>query len=367
MSGGVDAPLAYGTPPVSGRVRTRPEDFRVTEILGFTPDGEGQHVLLRVRKTGTNTHYLAERLAAAARIPARTVAYAGRKDRHAVTEQWFSIDLAGRPEPDWHALALPGTEVLEAVRHRRKLRRGALRGNRFVLLLRQLRGDLRACERRLMEIERGGVPNYFGPQRFGRRGDNAARAAEVFRGCTHPRSRNERSMLLSAARSAIFNAVLAARVARGDWSQAHPGDVLQLNGARSWFVLDSQEDPVAAARRCRAGDLHPTGPLWGRGEPPSLLGIRALEERVAGAHAILARGLEEAGLEQARRSLRLPVADLRWEPAGDRALLSFFLPAGGYATSVLRELTDGVHGGGEHAAPGPGDRQQGCQRHLSNR
>lgn len=335
---GSDWPRAGGEPPVTARLRALPEDFRVTELPSFEPDGVGQHVLLRVRKTGVNTDWLAGHLAALIGLPRHAVGYAGRKDRRAVAEQWLSLDLAGRPEPDWQSLRLPGVEILEAARHGRKLRTGALLGNRFELTLRDLRGDVDGCRNRLERVSTQGVPNYFGPQRFGRAGDNVARARAMFGGCLRVRGRGLRGILLSAARSAIFNAVLAERVRRRDWNRACPGDVLQLAGSRSWFILNAQEDAEVAQQRCVEGDVHPTGPLWGRGDPPAVAEIGRLERRVADSFPELVAGLERTGMAHARRSLRLAVREIAWETDGTSAYVGFTLPPGGYATVVLREL-----------------------------
>ncbi|HYW03173.1 MAG TPA: tRNA pseudouridine(13) synthase TruD [Gammaproteobacteria bacterium] len=348
-----DWPRAGGEPPATARVRALAADFRVIELPLFEPDGSGQHVLLRVRKTGVNTDWLAGRLAALAGVARHAVGYAGRKDRHAVAEQWFSIDLAGRPEPDWRTLDLAGVEILEAVRHGRKLKTGALRGNRFELTLRELRGDVRGCRERVERICREGVPNYFGPQRFGRRGDNVAQASAMFAGRLRVRGRGRRGILLSAARAAIFNAVLAERVRRGDWNRPCPGDVLQLDGSRSWFVLDGGEDREAACRRCAEGDLHPTGPLWGRGDPPALEDIGRLERELAEGFPELVAGLTKTGMAHARRSLRLPVREVKWETGCEGARLGFTLPPGGYATVVLRELV-GAPAAGAGPAGEPG-------------
>ena len=183
------------------------------------------------------------------------------------------------------------------------------------------------------------MPNYFGPQRFGRDGANIARAAAFFSGELSIRKRNLRSLLLSTARSLIFNAVVSQRVADNTWDKILPSEVCMLDGSHSVFHADSVDAALAA--RSAAGDVHPTGPLWGRGDTRVSGNVAMLETRVARDYAAFARGLEAAGLESARRALRLPVTDLRWQSPGERVLaLEFFLPAGAYATAVLRELVD---------------------------
>lgn len=330
-------PWAFGGPPLTGLLRERPEDFQVDEALGFDLDGEGPHVFLHVRKTGLNTEQVARQLGHHARVPLMAVGYAGLKDRHAVTRQWFSVELGGRPEPDWTTLDGPALEVLSVRRHRRKLRRGALKGNRFQIRVRAPEGERALAETRLTRLATAGVPNYFGPQRFGRDQDNLTQAERLFRGELGRITPHLRGLYLSAARSHLFNQVLSERVAQGTWDQALPGDLMQLDGSHSWFAL-GEPDPTIQ-RRLAEQDIHPTGPLWGRGELESGGAVADLERAVAGRFPLWCQGLDAFGLKQERRALRLPVRELAWDwdGAGD-LILGFFLPAGGFATTVLREL-----------------------------
>ncbi len=337
-----DLPQAHGGPAARGRVRAVPEDFRVWELPNWAPDGEGEHLLLLVRKRDANTHWVGGRLAAFAGIPGRDLSYAGMKDRCAVTEQWFSLRMAGRPEPDWDAFALEGVEILERVRHRRKLKRGALRGNRFRLLIRELQGDRGPLEKLLLRVAAHGVPNYFGEQRFGREDDNVAQARALFSGQGPRLDRHKRGLLLSAARSHLFNQLLARRVEAATWDQLLDGDVMVLDGRRACFALTAEDE--TAAPRLAALEIHPTGPLWGQGESMATGTAGALESAVAAADPELCAGLERAGLDQERRALRLVPSDLSWRfPEPDQLELAFSLPAGAYATVVLRELLVG-HG-----------------------
>ena len=157
----LELPYAYGNPPLTAVLRSTPEDFQVEEILGYDADGNGEHALLWVEKRGANTDWVARELAKFAGIPPLNVGYAGLKDRHAVTRQTFSVQLAGKPDPDWSAFPAEGVKVLAATRHTRKLKRGALRGNRFVLVLRQVDGDRAVADQILKQIAQRGVPNYF--------------------------------------------------------------------------------------------------------------------------------------------------------------------------------------------------------------
>jgi tRNA pseudouridine13 synthase len=315
-----------------------PEDFRVEEVLGFEVDGEGPHVMLTVEKREANTHWAAEQLARHAGIPGREVGYAGLKDRHAVTVQHFTLNLDRRPEPDWSALADSGIKVLKSARHRRKLKIGSLDGNRFRLVLRDLSGPTDTLVPRLEAIQSKGVPNYFGEQRFGRGAANLEKAEAALSGRLRIHDRRLFSLLLSSARSLIFNDVLSERVTAGNWDKLLGGEVLMLDGSHS--VFKAVPDDAELPRRLEQGDVHPTGPLWGRGEPLVSGEVQALEEQVAERHPALAKGLVKVGVEMARRSLRLAVKDFAWHEASEGLILEFFLPAGAYATTVLGELID---------------------------
>ena len=330
-------PLAYvaGPPQVSARLKLAPEDFQVRECLGFEPDGTGSHALLHVRKREANTEWVARQLARHAGLPASRVSFAGLKDRQAVTEQWFSVDLAGAVEPDWATLDVAGVSVLRAERHGRKLKRGALTGNRFHLRLRELSGPIDELEARLARVTEQGVPNYFGPQRFGRDGANLNGAEALFAGA-RIRDRHKRGMFLSAARSFLFNTVLSARVAQGSWCTILEGEALSLRGSRSFFVAEPGDTALAA--RLAAGDISPSGPLWGTGEALARAEAAALEHAVLEPYASWRAGLEAAGLRQERRALRLLPDGLQWDWEDGDLVLEFQLPPGTYATALVREL-----------------------------
>ena len=328
---------AFGEAVLQARFRVAPEDFFVEELPSFAPSGEGEHLLLTIEKRGLNTAFVAKRLAQWAGIAEMGVGYAGLKDRHAVTRQRFSVHLPKKVSPDVAALDGDDLKVLEQHWHQRKLPRGALAGNRFVLVLRELVGERPAIEDRLRAILASGVPNYFGEQRFGREAANIEAARRMFAG--ERVKREQRSILLSAARSALFNAVLAARVARGDWSSGAVGDVWMLDGTHSVFGPTDLDETLR--ERVQAQDVHPTGPMWGLGELRSSGDVRALEQETTNAFADLRVGLEAAGLKQERRALRMRVPGLEWRWLGDDALqLSFELAPGSYATEVLAELGD---------------------------
>lgn len=330
-----DLPYAHGMPPLAAQLRSTPEDFLVEEILGYEADSEGEHALLWVEKRGANTDWVARELARFAGVPPVAVGYAGLKDRHAVTRQAFSVQLAGKADPDWSAFPHADVKVLAAARHKRKLKRGALRGNRFVLVLRRVEGDRARAEEVLGRIAARGVPNYFGEQRFGRGGGNVEQARAMFAG--RRVDRDKRAFLLSAARSHIFNEVLAGRVEREAWDTPLDGEIWSLAGTRSWFGPEPFD--ATLADRLARGDIHPSGPLWGQGETPARDAAGELENAVAAANADLAEGLAAARMDQERRALRLIPQALRWRWLDADALeLAFELPAGAYATVVVREL-----------------------------
>lgn len=324
---------------MTARIRSSAEDFFVEELPAFEASGAGEHLLLTIEKRGMNTAFAAKRIAAWAGVDESAIGYAGMKDRHAVTRQRFTVWLPKRVAPDIEALQSDDLKVLEHAWHARKLPRGALAGNRFVLVLRDVDGDAAAVETRLQAIAAQGVPNYFGEQRFGRGGSNVQQAVAMFAG--RRVKREERSMLLSAARSELFNRVLAARVEAGTWNAALDGEVWMLDGSRSVFGPESFTDELQA--RLDAFDIHPTGPLWGEGELRSSDNARDVElAAMQGDSATRLRtGLERAGLKQERRALRLQPSGLSWQWRDDAALeLRFALPPGCYATTVLRELGD---------------------------
>ncbi|HEY9198053.1 MAG TPA: tRNA pseudouridine(13) synthase TruD [Gammaproteobacteria bacterium] len=345
----IDLPHAFGGPAATGQLRVEPEDFVVRELPVCEPDGAGEHVWLWVRKRNTNTEWVARQLARFAGVTPREVSFAGLKDRRAVTEQWFSLQLPGKADPDWSAARIEGVEILRAERHSRKLKRGALRGNAFAIRVRAVGGDPAGVESRLQAVLTHGIPNYFGEQRFGRDGGNLAAAAAMLRGEGPRVERHVRGLYLSAMRSFLFNRVLAARVDDGSWERALAGDALQLDGRRAWFVSAAEDEDIAT--RVAVLDVHPTGPLWGRGELPTQAAARALEEICLAPYRDECAGLERAGLEQDRRALRVRVQDLAWNwEAADCLLLHFALSSGSYATAVLREIVSVAGGETEDAS-----------------
>lgn len=343
-------PRAHGAPALSAAIRVRDEDFLVEELPGFEASGVGEHLLLTVEKRGMNTAFAARTIAQWAGVPESAIGHAGLKDRHAVARQRFSVWLPKKIAPAIAALQSDDLRVLDHAWHARKLPRGALAGNRFVLALRGVEGDHARIESRLQAIVVRGVPNYFGEQRFGHDAGNLRKALAMFDG--RRVRREERALLLSAARSELFNRVLAARVGAGNWDAALDGEVWMLDGSRSVFGPEPLTPELAA--RLAAFDVHPTGPLWGQGEPRCAGAARALElDALQDPTAERLRaGLERAGLKQERRALRLRPEGLCWRWLEADALeLGFSLPAGCYATVVLAELGAVTDAAGRRGAP----------------
>ena len=327
-------PYAFGGPNASGVIKSVPDDFVVEEILTFVPEGCGEHVFLHIEKSGENTEYVARLLARHAGVRQRDVSFAGMKDRHGRTRQWFSVWLPGKIEPDWADLETESLRILQTVRHARKLKRGVLAGNQFKLLIRNWQGKQDLTELKLQAIKTMGFPNYFGQQRFGHHGQNLNRAVMMFQGAKV--KREQRSIYLSAVRSFLFNLILAERVAAQTWNQALPGDVFKLAQTNSHFAVETID--LVLQQRLACGDVHPTGALCGAGGSGVSGEVLALEEAVIQAYPELVEGLVNAELENDRRALRAIPENFSWQFLAEGLHLMFRLPAGSYATALLREL-----------------------------
>lgn len=340
-----------GEPPVA-LLKLQPGDFQVDEVLGFSADGCGEHDLLHIRKTGTNTAWVAAQLARHAGVAPVAVGYCGLKDRRAITTQWFSVQLPGR-QCDWGKLQLAGVDILEVSRHSRKLPRGGHRGNTFRLRLRKVRLPPAMLESRLAQMRAEGAPNHFGEQRFGRGGHNLALAAQARDGARL--GRDARAFALSAQRAALFNLVLDARIADGSWTRLLEGERAMLDGSHSVFGPVTPDATLTA--RCQALDIHPTGPLPGAGDSGIGADCAALEAALLQPHDAAVQWLARQGLKAQRRALRVRVAKLAWtwQDAAGGALpdlsLVFDLPRGAYATSVVDHLLGQTAGDWSELAP----------------
>jgi tRNA pseudouridine13 synthase len=328
----------YGKPAVSADIRTHNSDFQVKEILPFLPDGEGEHHLLHIRKDGLNTAQVAEMISKFAKVHPKEVTFAGQKDKNAITEQWFGVRIPGKDTPDWAAMSNEQMQVLSFARHGKKLRTGALSGNRFTLVLRNV-SDPQALVTRLEQVRDGGVPNYFGEQRFGHDGGNLVKARQMFEG-RKVKDRNKRSLYLSAVRSELFNQVVSARLAKQDACGLGllEGDCVMLSGSRSFFVAETWDETLKG--RLAEKDIQLSAPLWGRGEMLAKGDAAEFEASVLASYELERSGLEKEGLTQERRALLLRPEQLSFKLDGDALTLDFCLPAGAFATSVLRELCE---------------------------
>ncbi|MGP4842760.1 tRNA pseudouridine(13) synthase TruD [Marinobacter sp. 1Y8] len=315
----LDWPTASGTRLGTAIIRQAPADFMVDEqVRPDTFTGDGEHLCLRIEKTGDNTEFVARELSKVAGCRDFDVSFFGLKDRHAVTRQWFSLYRPGRT--DDHTLISKVSErwpVLESTRHIRKLRRGEHSGNHFRLCLRQMTADRTEVDQRLTLLSETGSPNYFGSQRFGFGGNNIEQA--VKQGDKPRRGKNFRAgMAFSAARSWLFNEVLAERVVRNNWATSVEGD---------------------------PDDTRPTGPMWGDGGTNATGALEALEREVVARYPEVAAVFGSTRMKPERRPLMLPLSELSWQWPEDRTLeLEFSLAPGGFATSFLAEFIDVVSG-----------------------
>ena len=330
--------LAYlqKTPPKqTALLKAECADFVVKEQLGYDMSGDGEFVAVKVRKTDCNTLFVGEQLAKFAGISARNMSYAGLKDRKAVTEQWFSLQMPGQPTPDFSQFSLEGVEILNVTRHQRKIRIGSLQGNHFEILLRNAE-ETDELKVRLDFLAKNGFPNYFTEQRFGRDGNNLTQALRWANGEIKVKDRNKRSFYLSAARSEMFNLILSKRMELNLAQQILVGDVLQLNGSHSWFVVDESEDLAQLQQRLAQQDVLLTAPLIGEEEKSAV----DFENEIFAQHQALFALMRQERMKAARRPILMQPQQFQWqfEPNGLR--LQFDLPAGSYATALIRELVN---------------------------
>ncbi|AIN65670.1 tRNA pseudouridine synthase D [Providencia stuartii] len=327
----------HGKPLSTGKLKSQPEDFIVKEDLGFELDGEGEHVMVRVEKTGCNTLFVAEQLAKFAKISARSVSYAGLKDRNAVTEQWFCLQMPGKETPDFSLWQLDGCRVIATTRQKRKLRIGTLKGNQFELTIRDISVP-EDVEARLQKVAEQGIPNYFGEQRFGRDGQNLTQALRWANQEITVRERNKRSFYLSAARSAMFNHVASERIENQTINQVLLGDALQLTGRGSWFVATAEELPTLQAR-VASGELSITAPLPGDGELGTQEDALVFETNSLESYHSLMTLMKNERVSSTRRAMIVKPQNFQWQWIDQTTLkLNFFLNSGSFATSVVREI-----------------------------
>lgn len=323
---------AYDELAISADFKACPEDFCVSEILGFEPEGTGEHVLFNIQKTNITTEAVLSDLAKMLNVAKRDIGCCGLKDKVGVTEQWFSVVIPIKsPIPELQATSW---RVLKSIRHSKKLRKGIHQGNQFNIRLRELVGDTQLLEQRLAIIAAEGFPNYFGEQRFGRDGANVKKAESLFQRVFKCKP-FQRSMYYSAARSYLFNHYLSLRIADRNWNKAIEGDCFNLAGSNAIFGPEPINE--ALFNRINQHDIHPVGPLFGDGalrlEQSSLTYAQVVEQT----YLPLINGLIEAKIKTAWRPLRVVPKSLHWKIVGNSCELQFFLPVGSYATAMIRE------------------------------
>ena len=348
-------PSPYVASIESALYKQQPSDFVVNEQLTIEFSETGEHLWLNLQKIGLNTNFVAKLLAQWAHIPIKDVGFSGLKDRHAITTQWFSLRLPQKQAPqlefaDFVVDKLAASEhiqVLEQHWHHKKLGRGSHQANQFIITLQEVIGNRTDIGHQLALIQTQGVPNYFGEQRFGHAANNLTAAIELFEHQTlngkkiHRKYDQDKiSLYLSAARSEIFNAVVAKRIALGIWDKPMAGEVMNLAGSNSIFVADSIDETLLS--RLQSGDIHLTAPLWGAGELKSTGKVQQLERDVVQDHPLyqqLGDGLIQFGLKQQRRPIRMLPSNFNWCWQDDKTLiLTFDLPTGSFATTLINTL-----------------------------
>lgn len=341
---------AWSKPEVTGDLKTHVQDFYVEEQLGFEPDDKGEFCFVFIEKQGVNTDFLAKRLAQIVGIAPNKVTYSGVKDRHACTRQWFCLHVLNQ-EPDLSGIQdvfrePESVRVIALLRHSKKLRTGAHLSNRFVIRLRGIRGDLNELEGRLNLIKEGGVPNYYGPQRFGINGNNLHNGKGfVLRG-RHGRRKLSKteSFWLSSIRSWCFNQSLSDQIENGMWSRLCDGDIAQFQRKDEQFRVKNIDALIhlSAIR----GEISPVLPMisegWEAGTGPQReLAIKASLSD----HTELVDGLIGFDLSRDSRLARLVPMNMAWELLREnedniQLIVEFSLPKGCFATSVFREMID---------------------------
>jgi tRNA pseudouridine13 synthase len=337
---------------VSAKLKSQLNDFIVEENIPVEFSGEGEHCWIYVKKSACNTDWIAQQLAKFCGVKKMAVAYAGLKDRHAVTSQWFSVQLPGKPTPEWSEFeaifsatdTADNVQVLQSFRHNRKLQRGALKSNFFKITLRDLTDSsdemFALLKQRCDEIAKKGVPNYFGSQRFGRNYNNLDQAEKLFSNPRFKLAKHKRGMYLSAARSWMFNHILSERIRLNVWSKRLTGDVFMLDGKSACFKdeITDEEKKQEIIQRLSMNAIHPTAALWGEGDAMVTSQAADLESALIDQFPVYRDGLIAARLQAQRRACRVIPGQLECCREEDNFVLSFSLPAGSYATMVLAEV-----------------------------
>ncbi|MGB2078293.1 MAG: tRNA pseudouridine(13) synthase TruD [Vibrio sp.] len=337
------APFAhqFGQPTATAFLKAQPEDFCVAEDLGFEFSGQGEHLMVQIEKRGENTSFVANELAKFCGVTSKAMGWAGLKDRHAVTTQWLSIHLPQGDAPDFAAFEAlhPSVRILQTQRHHQKLRSGDLIANDFTIRLTQV-SDMDAVLTRLDQVKTKQVPNYFGQQRFGRDGNNLSEARRWGRDNVRTRNQNKRSLYLSTARSWIFNQILSKRIEAGLLQTLVEGDIiLHKDDARTQIVVDA-DNRDELQFLLNEGQVLLTAALAGDNALPTQGQAQALEQACVDAEEDLMKLIRGNRMRHDRRPVLLEFSNLEWQQDGDSLSLTFRLPAGSFATMLLREIAD---------------------------
>ena len=329
---------AYAKPKNKAYFRQNPEHFKVNETLNFTPSGEGEHLYLYIEKRNTNSHWLADELARRAGLNPKDVGYAGRKDRIAVTRQWFSLQIPESRDVDFSVFSDNDFRLIHSTRHTHKLRKGCILFNEFKLQLTECEGSFDEFKTRASLIAKEGFPNYFGAQRFGHNRSNIDKAKAMLSGRIRVKDRNKRSIYLSAARSYLFNKVLSKRIEMGIHKTAIRGDIFWDN--HRYQLIDAVMDASNVQKRVTEGSITITGPLPGDGANLVTDDALLLETEVLETESEFCKGIADSRIDWHRRPIWIIPQQMYINTNEQGFCLSFLLNTGAYATSLLRELIE---------------------------
>ncbi|MDG3089016.1 tRNA pseudouridine(13) synthase TruD [Vibrio hannami] len=335
-----DLAYLHGKPDIKAAIKAAPEHFIVKEVLGFDFTGSGEHLMVRIRKSGENTTFVANEIAKVCRIKSKDVSWAGLKDRHAITEQWLSIHLPKGDAPDFSAFEkqYPNIQILETTRHNKKLRPGDLSGNDFELVLSEV-SDVDSAEKRIKQIMESGVPNYFGAQRFGREGNNLIEARRWGRDNVRTRNQNKRSMMLSTARSWIFNHIVSDRIEQNLFDKLIEGDIVVVDGSEKQVI---ESDIASLMPSLQNGEVVLTAALAGDNELPTQSNAKTIEQKVVDAEPDLMALIRGNRMRHDRREVVLKPDNLNYVIDENNIKLQFSLSSGSFATSIVREIADAI-------------------------
>ncbi len=336
------AELAYlhGKPTSKAKLKAKPEHFVVKENLGFEFSGSGEHLMVRIRKTGENTSFVVNELAKVCGVKSKNIGWAGLKDRHAITEQWLSIQLPKLDTPDFSVFEqqYPSIQILETARHNRKLRPGDLIGNDFEITLSEVT-DTDDVEARIQQVIENGVPNYFGAQRFGREGNNLSEARRWGRDNVRTKNQNQRSLYLSTARSWIFNHIVSSRMNKGVLNTLIAGDIV----SQSDKLIEIDEVNISGFQEeLEAGKSALTAALAGDNALPTKEDALEIEQAVVDAESELMALIRGNRMRHDRRDVLLRPLGLSFKVEDSMIELSFSLTSGSFATSIVRELIEEI-------------------------